>query len=247
MISPIGSLIPIDPTSPEDYCRKKSRFAVEYYAPFCLEFRTHVKTQFLSPHITYTINLVFSLDDSTKDNLGFTYKLAGQTQSSTSYFSDKREDGWLMAELNQLKFGKVAFGERHGFRIICISNILSPQTTYGSFLVYKVQEKRSAPWHSVKVHISRRYGYPHHSRYTFLVGPQTPILRPMNYQNTHNPLNRPKMEGLPRLRNDGWMEVQVWEFQTDSRGWISENLQLTVFYKSSLVGLIVEGIEFKPI
>ncbi|KAL7594773.1 hypothetical protein Lser_V15G29999 [Lactuca serriola] len=377
MISPIGSLIPIDPASPEDYCRKKSRFAVEYYAPFCLEFRTHVKTQFLSPHITYTINLVFSLDDSTKDNLGFTYKLAGQTQSSTSYFSDKREDGWLMAELYQFtsdhtrnvdleitfecpcaiavegiefqplesvehqlledeevdiptvsdsdtywtdklpsdyediikwskgsqqwktnkelyyilvkgfpikdgkewfsldkngrkchvlrakealqkaewrwqslpesRFGKVAFGERHGFQIICISNILSPQTKYGSFLVYKVQEKRSAPWLSVKVHISCRYGYPHHSRYTYLVGPQTPILRPMNYQNTHTPLNRPKMEGLPRLRNDGWMEVQVWEFQTDSRGWISENLQLTVFDKSSLVGLIVEGIEFKPI
>ncbi|KAI3505407.1 hypothetical protein L1887_27536 [Cichorium endivia] len=145
------------------------------------------------------------------------------------------------------RFEEVAFGHRHGFQIVCRSCLLSPETTYAIYLVFKLQENHSAPWPPVKVHISLCYGYPSHTRYTYLVCPQTPILRAKDHQNTHNPSSRPKIESPPRLRNDGWMEVQVWEFRTDTIGLVSENLRLTFFDKNLHKGLIVEGVEFKPI
>ncbi|KAI3690155.1 hypothetical protein L2E82_48130 [Cichorium intybus] len=104
MISMAECLIPIDrlalPKIPY-YGQNKSRFAVEYCATFCSKFKTNVRTQFLSPHITYKVNLVFSLGDTKKDNeyLGFTYILTGETEPWVSYYAAIREDGWLIAEL----------------------------------------------------------------------------------------------------------------------------------------------------
>ena len=78
------------------------RFAVNYNIPYSRQFKTHVKTQFLSSHVTYTLNLVFHSDHYTSnDYLGLNYILAGETKSSTVYLANKREDGWLMAELYQ--------------------------------------------------------------------------------------------------------------------------------------------------
>lgn len=75
------------------------RLIVNDNIPLCWKFKTHVRTQFLSPHIMYTIHLVFNLEYRSSDYLGLGYILAGETKSSTSYFADKREDGLLMAEL----------------------------------------------------------------------------------------------------------------------------------------------------
>ncbi|KAL7598435.1 hypothetical protein Lser_V15G22728 [Lactuca serriola] len=103
MISAAECLIPIHSVSPEhaDYGPNKSRFVFDYYSPFCWKFKTRVRTQFLSPHVAYTLNLVFDISYGRKDYLGLSYILAGETKSSTSYLAEKREDGWLMAELYQ--------------------------------------------------------------------------------------------------------------------------------------------------
>ncbi|KAI7752513.1 hypothetical protein M8C21_015864 [Ambrosia artemisiifolia] len=82
---------------PNDYI---SRFAVGCYEPFGANFKTHVRTQFLSTKITYTVNLVFK-NKSKSRYIGLKYKLKGELSNSYSFLSDEREDGWLTAELYQ--------------------------------------------------------------------------------------------------------------------------------------------------
>ncbi|CAH1427533.1 unnamed protein product [Lactuca virosa] len=352
----------------------KSRFGVDYYPPFCRKFKTHVKPQFLSPHTTYTVNLVFNLGYKNLDYLGLNYILSGNTKSSTLYLADKREDGWLMAELYQftsdrrnidleitflsryplavegieflplervehevlmdmevdiptisdsetyweqklpgdyeeiikwskdrvkwttkkelysilckgfpiqdckewlylakngkkclmisarmclrkqewswqslpeLRFEEVAF-DLHGssFWLSCKSKLLSPVRTYAVYLVYKLQDNHFGFEAPVKVTdvIARRTYERNHSWYIFFLSPQTPVIRRKVYQNTHNPLNRPKIKGLPQQRNDGWMEVQVWKFQTNTKR-LPDELLLTFFDNNLPRGLIVQGIE----
>ncbi|KAJ0944856.1 putative protein kinase RLK-Pelle-CrRLK1L-1 family [Helianthus annuus] len=78
------------------------RFTAGCYEPRGAEFKTHVKTQFLSPKITYTVNLVFKRMNSEEQYIGLEYKLEGEKEKSYSFVSDKREGGWLTAELYQL-------------------------------------------------------------------------------------------------------------------------------------------------
>ncbi|KAI3505406.1 hypothetical protein L1887_27535 [Cichorium endivia] len=47
--------------------------------------------------------------------------------------------------------------------------------------------------------------------------------------------------------NDGWMEVQIWEFRSSTTGLIAKDLELTSSDKSPFKTIILEGIEFKPI
>ncbi|KAI3515447.1 hypothetical protein L1887_14343 [Cichorium endivia] len=124
--------------------------------------------------------------------------------------------------------------------------MLSPQTTYACYLVYKLEENHESP---VKVNnVISTPPYHTHTWYIYLLGPQTPVIRSKVYQNAHNPLNRPKKKGLPRERNDGWMEVQVTEFRTDTTDELTfENLRLTLSENKRHKGLIVQGIEFKPV
>lgn len=68
--------------------------------------KTCVKAQFLSPGITYTVNLVFKFtlprkDRKCHDRIALKYKLQGDTHSSISYLAYEREDGWWMCELYQ--------------------------------------------------------------------------------------------------------------------------------------------------
>ncbi|KAF5815589.1 putative protein kinase RLK-Pelle-CrRLK1L-1 family [Helianthus annuus] len=78
------------------------RFTAGCYEPRGAEFKTHVKTQFLSPKITYTVNLVFKRMNSEEQYIGLEYKLEGEKEKSYSFVSDKREGGWLTVELYQL-------------------------------------------------------------------------------------------------------------------------------------------------
>ncbi|CAH1445240.1 unnamed protein product [Lactuca virosa] len=66
-----------------------------------LEIQNACKAQFLSPHSTYAVNLVFGIDYESMDLLFFNYKLAEETYYSTSYIADEREDGWFTTELYQ--------------------------------------------------------------------------------------------------------------------------------------------------
>ncbi|MFS7928111.1 putative protein kinase RLK-Pelle-LRR-VIII-1 family [Helianthus anomalus] len=81
--------------------------------------------------------------------------------------------------------------------------------------------------------------------YIDLTSPQTPVIRPKAGENTHNPLNRPKIKGLPQQRNDGWMEVKIWELRAATI--INMDLTLGHYDKKKFSGLIIEGVEFRPI
>ncbi|KAL8238969.1 hypothetical protein R6Q59_015536 [Mikania micrantha] len=86
-------------------------------------------------------------------------------------------------------------------------------------------------------------------RYVYLACPQTPVIKPRIGENSRNPLNRPKIKGLPQCRKDGWMEVQIWEFKTTTTtpNMISMFLALTTCGKSRLNWLLIQGVEFRPI
>ncbi|KAL7596053.1 hypothetical protein Lser_V15G29985 [Lactuca serriola] len=384
-ISAAECLIPIRTVSEYYYQRTKPRFiesscrfAVNGHQPLCMEFKTHVRPQFLSQYITYTVNLVFQLKYT--DYLGLCYRLAGETKSWTSYLVEKREDGCLMAELYQFtsdnrnvdheitflseeplivegiaflplerveqevvgdeeidmqtisdsdtyweeklprdyediiktskdslqwttkkdlysvlckgfpindgdqwfslakdgkkcymlpasvalnkgqwswrslpesRFGVVAYSPRVNFSIYCLFRMPSPQKTYAVYLVYKLQA-----YHS-RFELPLKVSYGHHSWYIYLLCPQLPIIRGKLNQNTYNPLKRRKMKGIPQKRNDGWMEVIIWEFQTtmDVEVWefqtsstsekILMDCGLNLSANESLEGLILQGIEFK--
>ncbi|PWA64765.1 Concanavalin A-like lectin/glucanase, subgroup [Artemisia annua] len=67
------------------------------------EFKARVRADFLSPEITYTVNLVFRFIN--KSNLPklmpIRYKLDGETKLITVYKTNQGEDGWFMAALHQ--------------------------------------------------------------------------------------------------------------------------------------------------
>ncbi|KAI3828091.1 hypothetical protein L1987_02188 [Smallanthus sonchifolius] len=151
------------------------------------------------------------------------------------------------------------------FRIECKikTRILSPQETYACYLVYKLPEDHSEFEAPLKVRDKdfykedwedTNYNNEHWEktdyRFVFLVSPpQTPVIGQKIDRNAHNHMsNRHKLKGHPLLRNDGWMEVQVWEFQTGtSREQIVMRVDLVSSINVYLKGLIVQGVEFKPI
>lgn len=170
----------------------------------------------------------------------------------------------LKATIYFCRFEEVAFDPHGSFRIKCSSNILSPETTYASYLVYKLQENYYGFESPLKVidcvKVSdgvffQPFERQNHSEedlswYIYLHSPQTPIIRRKVYQDNHDLVNRPKKKRIPQQRNDGWMEENVWEFQTGTTTEsISKNLRLMTIYDAtrSLKGLIVQGIEFRPI
>ncbi|XP_076930015.1 F-box protein At2g02240-like [Bidens hawaiensis] len=126
------------------------------------------------------------------------------------------------------------------------SHLVSSQTTYASYLVYKLPKDQSEFQAPLLV---EDLGDTNSNRhwYIYLVSPQTPVIRPKADQNTHNPLNRPKFKGLPQRRNDGWMEVQIWEFGTaTTTNMIPMCLALGTRGDKRFSELTIEGIEFRP-
>ncbi|KAL4565078.1 hypothetical protein LXL04_029161 [Taraxacum kok-saghyz] len=348
--------------------RKKSRFGADYDINFFKEFKIHVRTQFLTPHITYAVNLVFDSNYiSYTRTLYIDYTLAGEREPWTSNVLDTREDGWFTTELYQFtsdrrcvelditfscmdeigvegiefqpverhledgevdiqedtyweqklpsdygeiikwsndsfqwrtkkelysilcegfpikngeqwfsldkngkkcymlsasvalhkrqwkwqslpesRFEEVALNPSGGFWITCNSQMFPPQTTYACYLVYKIRNEKSN--FGRRVQVMTRLPHPSsgkfHSWYIRLLLSETPIIGRKVNDNTPNILNTPKMKGLPRLRNDGWMEVQIWESQTG----ILLDLKFVAGPAGwSFKGLIVQGVEFKAI
>ncbi|PWA77622.1 protein kinase-like domain, Phloem protein 2-like protein [Artemisia annua] len=81
---------------------QESRFGSGRTTEMYKGFRVEVSTQFLSPHVTYTINLVLKRTDQVGGtNVPFKYKLENETQYSNPCIVDVREDGWLTIELYQ--------------------------------------------------------------------------------------------------------------------------------------------------
>ncbi|KAK9050803.1 hypothetical protein SSX86_030228 [Deinandra increscens subsp. villosa] len=353
-----------------------SRFAVGCYEPSGANFKTHIRTQFLSPHTTYFVNLVFKMKKNKKQDIVIEYKLEGEKGTSYSFLSSEREDGWLTAKLCQftsdqrsvdleimfytkycpnllvegiefqpekvssptpnvhiepisdkdtywkqklpqdfediIKWSKdsVRWGtmkdlysifcrgflindgeewfslDKDGkkclmlsaraalqedkwnwmslaetrfeevadycnlpkFDIFCKfrSKLLSPQTTYGTYLVYKLPEG----YKNVKpppVQVVDRDSHPKEVYSVLLDIPQAPVISCNAKNKSFDPSNRLKLKGLPKRRRDGWMEVQVHEFQTrPTIKMISTHLGLSS-YDMGLKGITVQCLEFRPI
>ncbi|KAI3692370.1 hypothetical protein L6452_32184 [Arctium lappa] len=165
---------------------------------------------------------------------------------------------WKWKRLPSSRFKEVALDCNGEFSIICKirSQILSPQTIYACYLVYKITENPSEfmppmraldknyPFHgSLILHTLLRDSCFAGLWNIYLLTPQIRVINPKDGQNTHNPMNISEVKDLPQLRNDGWMEVQVWEFCT---GIITEMISMHLALTRPPPGVIVQGIEFKP-
>ncbi|KAI3692230.1 hypothetical protein L6452_32041 [Arctium lappa] len=139
MISAAECVIPSADNITRYTSKYNSRFSEGTYRSYDGRFKAHVRTRFLSPRITYTVNLVFKFY-LTKKNLSkpallaLKYKLEGETKSSILYLADGREDGWMMVELFQFASDTRIFDVK-----ICFEGI---EYSFTSFLQVKGIEFR---------------------------------------------------------------------------------------------------------
>ncbi|GKC65219.1 hypothetical protein Tco_1097817 [Tanacetum coccineum] len=118
-----------DFTSPHKHA---SRFPTGFYQPNNNKgFKTHVKTQLLSPSITYTVNLVFKGSNDRYGYVGLKYRLSGEPTTSTVYLGNRREEPYMyMAELYQFTSDgntvdlEIDFDDNHGTTIDGVEGIL---------------------------------------------------------------------------------------------------------------------------
>ncbi|KAI3797900.1 hypothetical protein L1987_33164 [Smallanthus sonchifolius] len=240
---PIASIYYKEPYSTE----YNSRFAMGSYLAFNRKFKTRVRTQFLSPKTAYTVE-----HEVLEDEKWFYLSKDGKKCHMLPARTSLRNEKLRWCSLPESRFGEAAVLNDWRFSIVSNikSHVLSPQTTYATYLVYKLLKNHSVSEIPVKVmdkNLSPDGGEVADFWFIYLLSPQTPVIRGKVYQNTHNQYKRPKMKGLPRARNDGWMEVKIWEFRTDIIAVHSMTLELTLFDHMSLKGVIVQGVEFKPI
>ncbi|KAD4384977.1 hypothetical protein E3N88_25145 [Mikania micrantha] len=121
----------------------------------------------------------------------------------------------------------------HEFRIKCDveTQLLSSDTSYACFLVFKLSEK----CHGLKCPVKARDLLPAYANQrTKIICFRTPSEANLN-----------KIKWIPEQREDGWMEVIIWETISD-RNNIPMDLKLITF-QGTMSGLIISGIEFRPI
>ena len=122
------------------------------------------------------------------------------------------------------------------FHVNCTikSQMLSSDTEYVCYLVFKLSEKVQGLHCPVKV---RDVLHQENNEAEFV------------YFITPSPLNINDITRVPKQREDGWMEIQVWkfnsthEFKDDS---LSMNMKFTS-HEGTMSGLIVCGLEFRPL
>ncbi|KAD4384973.1 hypothetical protein E3N88_25141 [Mikania micrantha] len=120
----------------------------------------------------------------------------------------------------------------HEFRIKCDieTQLLSSDTSYACFLVFKLSEK----CHGLKCPVKARDLLPANAKQrTKIICFRTP-----------SAVNLNKIKWIPEQREDGWMEVIIWETISD-RNNIPMDLKLITF-QGTMSGLIISGIEFRP-
>ena len=114
------------------------------------------------------------------------------------------------------------------------SQMLSPDTEYVCYLVFKLSEKCEGLHCPVEV---RDVLHKENNEAEFV------------YFITPSPLNINGITRVPKQREDGWMEIQLWkfnsthEFKDDS---LSMNMKFTS-HEGTMSGLIVCGLEFRPV
>ncbi|GKD53388.1 kinase-like domain, phloem protein 2-like protein [Tanacetum coccineum] len=114
------------------------------------------------------------------------------------------------------------------------SQMLSPVTEYACYLVYSLSEKCQGLHCPVKV---QDVLHKENNEAEFL------------YFITPSPLNTNDVTRVPKQREDGWMEIQVWKFNSAHEfkdGSLSTDMKFTS-HEGTMSGLIVCGLEFRPV
>ncbi|GKD15447.1 zinc finger, CCHC-type containing protein [Tanacetum coccineum] len=125
---------------------------------------------------------------------------------------------------------------RQVFSIKCKiqSQMLLPDTNYTCYLVFKLSEKCHGLHCPVKVKDVLHWK-----------NKEIGIL----YIRTPSPWNIHDNNRVPKKREDGWMEVIVWKFNSTSelrKDYIPMHLKL-IAYEGTMSGLIVGGLEIRPV
>ncbi|KVH91677.1 Concanavalin A-like lectin/glucanase, subgroup [Cynara cardunculus var. scolymus] len=138
---------------------------------------------------------------------------------------------------------------RKSFTVKCKirSRVLSPQTTYSCHLIYKLPENYSLLQCVVEVNRWNLRDLLRSPWYIYLAPPHTPIIG-SNVDGI--PSCTRKIEGHPKMRKDGWMECRIWKVSPSIMGTIRMNLLFSKAEEENenetIVDLIVQGIEFRP-
>ncbi|XP_076936005.1 uncharacterized protein LOC143602927 [Bidens hawaiensis] len=106
----------------------RSRFPYYSWNVYSQAFRVEVDTQFLSPHVTYTIFIVFKYGGATHYPpyyITFRYKLEGETNFFTSCipYHVPKDDGWAVSKLYQ-------FTSQEGQQKFCIEFLPKEQIPF---------------------------------------------------------------------------------------------------------------------
>ncbi|KAL7618477.1 hypothetical protein Lser_V15G01736 [Lactuca serriola] len=111
---------------------------------------------------------------------------------------------------------------------------LSPDTEYTCYLVFKLSEK----CHGLHCPVIVRDLLKRKNKKKRIV-----------YFRSPNPCNVNDIDQVPVEREDGWMEVNVWRFNSSNEiqdDCVSINLKL-ISYEGTMSGLIISGLEFQPL
>ncbi|KAJ9537508.1 hypothetical protein OSB04_030241 [Centaurea solstitialis] len=93
---------------------ENSRFPNVLGSLMCSGFKVKGRTQFLSPHVTYIVSLVFKHNDMDHEtHVPFKYKVDNEIHYSTSCLTLERGDGWLMTQLYRF----ISSQKEHDFEI----------------------------------------------------------------------------------------------------------------------------------
>ncbi|GJU10050.1 kinase-like domain, phloem protein 2-like protein [Tanacetum coccineum] len=122
------------------------------------------------------------------------------------------------------------------FHINCTikSQMLSPDTEYVCYLLFKLSENCQGMHRPVKV---RDVLHQENNGAGFF------------YFSTPSPVNIHDITRVPKQREDGWMEIQVWKFNSACE-FKDDSLSMNMKFASHEVpmsGLIVCGLEFRPL
>ncbi|GKB74789.1 kinase-like domain, phloem protein 2-like protein [Tanacetum coccineum] len=125
---------------------------------------------------------------------------------------------------------------QHIFHIKCTikSQMLSTYTEYVCYLVFKLSDKHEGLDCPVNV---RDVFHQENNKAEFL------------YFITPTPLNIHDITRVPKQREDGWMEIRLWKFYSNSEfkdDSLSMNMKFTS-HEGPMSGLIVCGLEFRPL
>lgn len=206
--------------------------------------------------------MLFSLDkDGIKCCMAAARAIFEDSPEEFSRFSDMACFRWI--SLPESRFEKVA--ECQSGRVLRInchinSHMLSANTIYATYLVYKLPQVSSNNMGTLECPVEVKdmnFGSSKFNevRYIFFSNPKTPLItltkgdvhdQDGNQGAKKNPLYRPKVEGMPRKRKDGWMEAQIWGFKADVAASVIITFDLTCNEQDQLTGLIVQGIEIRP-